>query len=80
MRTLSEIHAEIDRLSERRTELWHDLGAGHNPAVAAEIKEIDAGLQRLWDENRAVKATVRFGERDEIIRRARQEERLERAA
>ena len=34
----------------------------------------------LWAEQRAVRARIRFGERDEIVRRARAEERLERAA
>ena len=80
MRTLREIHAEIDTLSERRSELRRELGAGYNAAVKADIQELDRRLGLLWDEHRAVKATLRFGNRDDIIRRARQEERLERAA
>ena len=80
MRNLNDIRAEIDRLSERRTQLWHALSAGHDPLARDEIKELDARLAALWDEHRAVKATLRFGERDRIIARARQEERLERAA
>ena len=80
MNTLAEIHAEIDRLSERRTELWHLLGQGHDSAVAAELKRLDARLSALWDEHRATKATLRFGERSRIVARARAEERLERAA
>jgi hypothetical protein len=80
MTTLDQIHAEIDRLSERRTELWHELSLGLDPAVRDEIKELDARLAALWDEHRAVRARLRFGDRDKIIARARQEERLERAA
>lgn len=80
MRTLQEIHAEIDDLSERRRELWQELSYGHDARVRDEIKALDDELQGLWDEHRAVKATLRFGERDKIIARARQEERLERAA
>lgn len=80
MRTREAIHEEIERLSEERTELWHRLAAGHNSDIRAEIHEIDAKLDRLWDENRAVRATLRFGEREKIVARARVEERLERAA
>jgi hypothetical protein len=78
--TLDQIHAEIDRLSERRTELWQALSLGLDAAARDEIKEIDVRLAALWDEHRAVRARLRFGERDKIIARARQEERLERAA
>jgi hypothetical protein len=80
MRTLKEIHAEIEVLSEERTELWHRLSDQHDPEVRAEIHAIDAKLDRLWDEHRAVRARLRFGDRDSIVARARVEERLERAA
>ena len=80
MRKLTEIHAEIDRLSERRTGLWKELSRGLDAQVKDEIKALDAELEELWNEHRVVKATLRFGERDKIIARARQEERLERAA
>jgi hypothetical protein len=80
MRTLEEIHAEIEILSEERTELWHRLSDQHDPEVRAEIHAIDAKLDRLWDEHRAVRARLRFGDRDSIVARARVEERLERAA
>ncbi len=78
--TIANIHAEIERLSEQRTELWNLLSRGRTEAVVNEIKEIDVRLQGLWDEHRAERARIRFGERDEIVRRARAEERLERAA
>jgi hypothetical protein len=80
MRTIKEIHTEIEELSEERTELWHRLSDQHDPEVRAEIHAIDAKLDGLWDEHRAVRARLRFGDRDSIVARARVEERLERAA
>ena len=80
MRTLEEIHAEIERLSEDRTELWHNLSDQYDPEVRAEIHALDEQLDRLWDEHRALRARLRFGDRDSIVARARVEERLERAA
>ena len=77
---LNEIHEEIDRLSERRADLWTSLSRSHDPAAAAELKRLNAELDRLWDEHRAVRAQLRFGSRDAIVARARVEERLERAA
>jgi hypothetical protein len=78
--TLSEIHTEIEQTSERRSELWHILSQGHNPAAAAELKSLSERLDQLWDEERTLKAELRFGNRDHIVARARVEERLERAA
>jgi hypothetical protein len=80
MRTLSEIHNEIERLSEERGELWHRLSDEYDPAIRLEIRSLDAKLDRLWDEHRALRARVRFGDRTSIVARARVEERLERAA
>ena len=78
--SIHEIHTEIEQLSERRAELWRALGQGHDPAVSAELKQVDASLEALWAEQRAIRARVRFGDRDKIVARARAEERLERAA
>jgi hypothetical protein len=80
MRTLEDIHGEIEGLSEERTELWHRLSDHHDPDVRAEIHAIDEKLDRLWDEHRTLRARLRFGDRDHIVARARVEERLERAA
>jgi hypothetical protein len=74
------LHEEIDSLSQRRVALWNSLSQGRDPAVVDEIKTIDARLQQLWEQHRAERARLRFGERDDIVRRARAEERLERAA
>jgi Protein of unknown function (DUF2630) len=78
--TPNEIHDEIERLSEERQELWHHLSEGLDPAVQEEIRTLDARLQDLWQMLRMEKARLRFGEREDIVRRARAEERLERAA
>jgi len=80
MDTIARIHEEIDSLSERRVELWNALSRGREAALVEELKALDARLDELWALQRAVRARIRFGERDEIVRRARAEERLERAA
>ncbi len=77
---LSEIHAEIDRASEQRAGLWHRLSEGHDPTLRAELDRLNDELDRLWDEHRAIRARLRFGDREKIVARARVEERLERAA
>jgi mannose-6-phosphate isomerase class I len=80
MNILATIHAEIDRLSESRAELWHRLSHGRDPQLVQEIKQLDEKLDSLWNEHRAIRARIRFGEREQIVKRARAEERLERAA
>ena len=80
MTDIDAIHAEIDRLSEQRTELWRRLSQQHDATAADELKEIDARLNALWEQHRAYRARLRFGDRERIIARARAEERLERAA
>ena len=78
--TPDQIHDEIERISEERQDLWQTLSGGLDPAVKEEIGELDARLQELWQALRMEKARLRFGEREDIVRRARAEERLERAA
>ena len=78
--TPDQIHVEIERLSEERQELWYRLSQGLDSTVQTEIKDLDARLQDLWQALRLEKARLQFGEREEIVRRARAEERLERAA
>lgn len=80
MTTLHDIKAEIQRLSEERREVLHRLSEGHDPALVAERGRLEGRIAELWDEYRAERARVRFGEREIIIARARHEERLERAA
>jgi hypothetical protein len=78
--TPDQIHTEIERVSEERQELWQQLSEGLDTSVQAQLKELDERLQALWQSLRIEKARLRFGEREEIVRRARAEERLERAA
>jgi cell division protein FtsB len=80
MRTLTEIKQEIDRLSDRRADVLHQLSEGHNAELASEHQKLEEKLADLWDEQRHVRATIRFGDRELIIQRARHEERLSRAA
>ena len=80
MKTVEDVRLEIERATERRAELWHHLSAGRDAVLAAELKELEERIARLWDEHRSLRAQARFGDRDEIIRRARHEERLARAA
>ena len=80
MRTMDEIRAELDHATERRSELFHLLSNGHNSDLSAELHELEDRIAALWDEQRTLRAQQRFGDRDEIIKRARHEERLARAA
>ena len=80
MRTIDEIHAEIERGNEERHELRHVLSEAYYPQVVADIKALDERLEALWAEHRQTRATLRFGVRDRIVARARAEERLERTA
>ncbi len=78
--TLHEIKAEIDRLSDRRSEVLRSLSQGYDAALTREHQELEEQIAKLWEAERAAKATLRFGDRELIIQRARQEERLSRAA
>ena len=80
MRTLEQIREKIERASDRRAELWHELSEGHDPAVAAELHQLEREIELLWNKQRAVRAAIRFGDREKILRRARTEERIERSA
>jgi len=80
MRTLTEIRQEIDRLSDRRATVMRALSEGYDATLKAEHLELEERLADLWEEQRQARATLRHGDRDVIIQRARQEERLSRAA
>ena len=80
MRTLTEIREEIDRLSERRVDVMRALSEGFDTKLQAEHQELEEHIAELWEEHRFARATLRHGDRDAIIQRARQEERLSRAA
>lgn len=80
MRNLETIHHEIEELSERRVELWHELSEGHDAERQAEVRRVEDRLEELWQEQRQLRAELRWGDRQRIIARARAEERLERHA
>jgi len=75
---MNEIRAELDRAVDRRAELWHELGAGVDPAKSAEAARLSSQIEQLWAEARATQARMRFGAPELIQARARAEERLER--
>ena len=56
------------------------LSEGHNPSSAPSTSSSTSEIAELWDEQRTTRATIRFGDRNLIIQRARHEERLSRAA
>jgi hypothetical protein len=80
VRTIEDIKLDIERATERRAELYHALSQGHDVVLAAELKELEAEIATLWIQHREARVRNRFGDRDRIIKRARLEERLERAA
>jgi len=80
MRTLTEIKKEIDALSDRRSDVMRALSEGFDAELQAEHRRLEEQIAELWEEQRFARATLRHGDRDLIIQRARQEERLSRAA
>lgn len=80
MKTLPTIQVQIEQLSQRRSILNRALSEGNDPKLRAERDQIDGALEKLWDAARQARVRITHGERDRIIARARQEERLERAA
>ncbi len=80
MRTLDDIRTDIEQLTERRSELLHDLSQGHDVVLAAERRDVEERIAALWDEHRMARAELRWGDRELIIKRARAHERLDRAA
>ena len=80
VRTINDIRAEIEALTERRAQLLRVLSEQHDAGLTDEHAKLEDEIAKLWEEHRIERARIRFGERDEIIQRARHEERLERAA
>lgn len=80
MKTLPMIQVQIEQFSQRRSVVNRALSEGHDPKLAAERERINDELGKLWDAARQARVRITHGERDKIIARARQEERLERAA
>ena len=57
-------------------ELWHRLSEGHDDELRAQVHALDEHLEGLWNEHRRLRAELRWGDRENIIARARAEERL----
>jgi len=80
MRTLNDIRQEIDQLSERRVDVMRALSEEYDATLKAEHLDLEERIAELWEEQRNARAMLRHGDRDLIIQRARQDERLSRAA
>jgi hypothetical protein len=80
MRTLTDIRRELDEASECRAALWEELSEGHDAVKAAEAARLSKRIEDLWMEARIARAKARYGPSENIITRARQEDRLDREA
>ena len=78
IRTLIQIKRELDEATARRADLWHELSLAADSEKAAEVARLNEHIESLWSEARAAQNRERFGSQDEILKRARAEERLER--
>ncbi|MDQ3891023.1 MAG: hypothetical protein M3312_10825 [Actinomycetota bacterium] len=78
MKAIPEIRKELDEASERRVRLWEELSVGLDPAKSAEAAALSGRIAALWAELRAAQARARFGPAEDIIARARAEDRLDR--
>jgi hypothetical protein len=80
MRNLHDIRRELEQASEVRTALWEELSEGYDATKSAEAARLSTLIEDLWAEARKAKAWARYGPSDEIITRARAEDRLDREA
>jgi hypothetical protein len=80
VRDIEEIRAELAAATERRGELWHELGEGVDAEKSAEAARLSGRIEELWAEARAAQVQRHFGPPELIHARARTEERLEREA
>ena len=80
MSTLNDIKQEIDRLSGERLDVLAKLSEGKNAELTAKHQQLEEQIAELWEQQRLARAQIRFGDRNEIIQRARHDERLSRAA
>ena len=78
MRPITEIRSELDRAVERRAGLWEELSEQHDLRKSADAAALSKRIDELWAELRAAQVRARYGPAEEIITRARAEDRLER--
>jgi len=80
MTRLQEIRVELEQAIAARAELWEELGEAHDPVKSTEAAHLSERINALWAEARNERARSRFGPSEDIISRARAEDRLEREA
>ena len=80
MKTIQEIRGEIERVSEDRAVLLQRLSAGRDVVLAAELKELDDRIARLWDEHREARVRLASATATRSSVAPRLEERIDRAA
>jgi hypothetical protein len=78
VRPAREIRNDLESATERRTVLWEELSEGLDPQKSAEAAALSKRIEELWAELRASQARARFGPSEDIIARARAEDRLDR--
>jgi hypothetical protein len=80
VRTLNDIRRELDEATERRADLWEELSGGFDAVKSAEAAQLTRQIEELWSEARIARARARFGPSEEIITKARAQDRLDREA
>jgi hypothetical protein len=80
VKTLNDIRRELDDAMERRAGLWEELGYGFDAVKSAEAAQLTRRIEELWSESRVARARARFGPSEEIITKARAQDRLDREA
>ncbi|MDQ4018743.1 MAG: hypothetical protein M3188_02780 [Actinomycetota bacterium] len=80
MRTIADIRAELEAATKRRTELWEKLAEGYDAEASVEATRLSRRIEQLWEEARIARAYARYGPSQDIITRARAEDRLDREA
>lgn len=78
MRTPTDIRRDLDEATKRRAEIWEDLSDQHDAVKSAQAAELSELIEELWTELRRAQVHARFGPADEIIARAKAEDRLDR--
>ena len=77
---MNDIRKELELATERRAALWEELSEGYDSAKSAEAARLTNQIEDLWVEARTARARARYGPSDDIITRARAEDRLDREA
>jgi hypothetical protein len=77
---VNDIRKELELATERRAALWEELSEGYDSAKSAEAARLTNQIEDLWVEARTARARARYGPSDDIITRARAEDRLDREA